>query len=272
MAGIDGEIEAPVGAAPGDRLAPARPAATVTLVREAAGVDRSFQVFLVRRHVQSEFVPDVFVFPGGSVDGGDREAEQTAGASGDWRSDDPTRPGHGFRAAAIRECFEEAGVLLAKRGQAMLTIGNSEVEHYTAHRDAVRARTSTLAGVARREGLTLAVGDLLHWAHWVTPEGFPKRFDTHFFLAAMPQGQKAIHDRLETTESVWITPEEALARYAAGTLPLVLPTERQLQELQGLTDMRAARSRFAQAPVAVRPRVVRRGGREIIVMPGDPEP
>jgi hypothetical protein len=90
----------------------------------------------------------------------------------------------------------------------------------------------------------LATDALVHWAHWITPEAMPKRFDTHFFLAAMPAGQHAMHDALEVTDSIWVTPEDALARHAAGEFPLVFATVRQLRQLTGLTDVGSAQERF----------------------------
>src|SRR5581483_11434398 len=126
----------------------------------------------------------------------------------------PARLGSGLRVTALRECFEEAGVLLAWRGEMPLAIGAGEINHWAAYRDALNARTMGLGEIAAREGLTLATDELVHWAHWITPEAWPKRFDTHFFLAAMPARQSAAHDRLEVTEGVWVTPEEALYGHA----------------------------------------------------------
>ncbi len=242
-----------------------RPSAAVVLAREGAddggagaGAGAGITVFLVRRHVRSAFMPDVFVFPGGSVDPEDREAERLPDLCApldETDLDEHTRLGHGFRVAALRECFEEAGVLLARRGEEPLSLSGDDVARFAAYRDAVTDRSSTLAAVAWREGLTLATNDLLHWAHWITPEVFPRRFDTHFFLAAMPPGQEAAHDRLETTESVWIAPEEALRRFARGSLPLVFATEHQLRALSGLRDIVAARDRFgAKPPETIMPR------------------
>jgi 8-oxo-dGTP pyrophosphatase MutT (NUDIX family) len=149
-----------------------RPASAVVLAREHAG--GGIEVFMVRRHIRSEFVPDAFVFPGGAVKAGDAEVEQTPGRCSPVRAG-PTALGSGFRAAGLRECFEEAGVLLARRGDTPLAIGPAEVARFAAHRDALNAGALTLAELAAREHLSFATDDLLHWAHWITPESFPKR-------------------------------------------------------------------------------------------------
>jgi len=246
-----------------------RPSSAVVLARERAG--GGVAVFMVRRHVASEFMPDVFVFPGGSVNETDTAAERAAGLCAPAGDDGPTGLGRGFRAAALRECFEEAGVLLARRGPVdgpLLAISSDETARFAAYRDALNNRTTTIAEVARREGLTLATDALLHWAHWITPATFPKRFDTHFFLAAMPPQQEAAHDRLETSDGVWVTPEEALARAMDDDFPLAAPTEYQLRDLAGLADLAAVRKRFAgSTPRTIEPRAVRRDEGDVILMP-----
>jgi len=255
-----------------DTLVTPRPSAAVVLLREC--VEGGVTVFMVRRHVRSEFVPDVYVFPGGSVKEIDVQAERAPGlcAPGGPRGDDVTRLGAGFRVAALRECFEEAGVLLARRGDAILTIAASEVERFARYRDGLNNGTLTLRDLAACEGLTLATDELLHWSHWVTPEAWPRRFDTHFFLAAMPHEQEAVHEGLEVTASAWVTPDEALAGYARGDFPLVFATEHQLRALTNLPSIAAAHARFSSKPVStMRPRVLREDGREVIVLPDGAE-
>jgi 8-oxo-dGTP pyrophosphatase MutT (NUDIX family) len=254
---------------------PARPAAAVVLLRAvAAEPSAGVEVFMVRRHVRSEFVPDAYVFPGGTVKPDDAEVERRPGRCApvnDGRAPDaPTALGSGFRAAALRECFEEAGVLLAWRGERPLAVAPAEVARFAAYRQGLYDRTLTLDEIAACEGLTLATDALLHWAHWITPESFPRRFDTHFFLAEMPAGQEAAHDQLETTEGVWVRPEEALARGERGEFTLVFATIHQLRDLTGLASVAAALVRFAGRPVrTIQPRVVRRDGVDTIVIPED---
>jgi 8-oxo-dGTP pyrophosphatase MutT (NUDIX family) len=244
-----------------------RAAATCVLMRPRAG--GGIEVFMVRRHIQSEFAPDVYVFPGGSVDAGDRQAEETPGLCAP-AGDGPTALGSGFRVAALRECFEEAGVLLAHHGAATLAFGEDDLARYAAYRAALQQRQMTMATLAQQEGLTLATDMLFAWAHWITPEVFPKRFDTHFFLAEMPPTQQAAHDELETTDSVWIAPEDASAGYERGEFPLVFAQIHHLRELHGLRTFDDARARFGgQQPRTIMPRVVERDGAQVILLPDE---
>lgn len=250
---------------------PATPrlAAAVVLARTrpAGGIE----VFMVRRHVRSEFVPDVYVFPGGSVKPADREAEATPGLCVP-AGEGVTALRSGLRVAALRELFEEAGVLLAHRRDAPLLIEVEARGRFAAHRADLSAGRTTLGTVAAREGLRLATDALVHWAHWITPEALPKRFDTHFFLAPAPAAQVAVHDDLEVTASAWVSPEEALARHASGDFPMVFATVHQLRALTGLADVPAAIARFAgRAPETILPEARPSGdGGFLVKLPGDP--
>lgn len=242
-----------------------RPASATVMARERAG--GGIEIFMVRRHVQSEFVPDVYVFPGGSVKDADRAVELARGVCAP-AGDGPTTLGSGFRAAAIRELFEEAGALIARKDGAPFIVAQADLPRLAGYRDGLNGKTTTLLDVAQAEGLTLATDTLLHWAHWITPEAWPKRFDTHFFLVEAPKGQEPAHDNLETTHSAWVTPEDALAGYERGEFPLVFATIYQLRDLTGLTDMAEARARFAgKVPRTVMPRVEQRDGKDVIVHP-----
>ena len=243
-----------------------RPAAAVVVAREGKS---GIEVFMVRRHIRSEFVPDAFVFPGGSVKDEDAAVERVPGICAPSGAG-PTTLGSGYRAAALRECFEEAGVLLARHGAEPLAIPTVDVERFAMLRSALFEGHRTLADVAHEEGLTLATDQLLHWAHWITPAAFPKRFDTHFFLAAMPDQQEAAHDQLETTAGVWIAPQAALAGFARGEFPIVFATIHQLQELAQLERLEDAWQRFGgRVPRTIMPRVVQRHGADVIVLPDE---
>src|SRR6266851_776484 len=175
-----------------------RVASAVMLLRDTAS-GQGMEVFMVRRVIQSDFMPDVYVFPGGSVTKDDRAAEMTAGictpvASTTADPEGQTALGSGTRAAAIRELFEEAGKLLA--------FDDQSVARFTTYRKAFHQRQGSLVEMARAEQLTLATDRLGYFAHWITPEGMPKRFDTHFFLTTAPSEQQAAHDRLETSEGI----------------------------------------------------------------------
>ncbi|MDQ2884524.1 MAG: NUDIX hydrolase [Chloroflexota bacterium] len=220
-----------------------RLASTVMLLRDRAG--GGIEVFMVRRVVQSEFMPDVFVFPGGSVMPDDRLLEENP----DMRVEvapsaaDPegrTALGKGLRAAAIRELFEEGNVLLAYREGQLLAIGENSVPRFAGYRDALNERKSALSPIIQAERLVLATDHLGYFAHWVTPEHLPKRFDTHFFLAAAPPEQEALYDRLETSEGMWFEPADMLARSQRGEVPLAFPTFHQLRDLTAFSSVREA--------------------------------
>jgi 8-oxo-dGTP pyrophosphatase MutT (NUDIX family) len=219
-----------------------RLAAAVALARTRP--EGGIEVFMVRRHVQSEFMPDVYVFPGGSVKATDREAEQIPGLCA-LAGEGETALGSGLRVAALRELFEEAGVLLAYHRGAPMILEVEAVGRFAAHRAELSAGKATLGSIAAREGLRLATDALVHWAHWITPEAMPKRFDTRFFLAEAPPEQVAHHDEIEVTDSAWVAPEEALAACERGEFPMAFATIRQMHELTGAGDVAALRARFS---------------------------
>ena len=191
-----------------------RSSSAVVLLRDSG---QGLEVFIVRRVIQSDFMPDVYVFPGGSVSKDDLAAEQTPDictkpATNAADPDGLTTLGSGVRAAAMRELFEEAGVLLAYQGANVLAVNEANLERFVAYRQAFNERKGSLVEMARTEQLVLAADRLNYFAHWITPEGMPKRFDTHFFVTTAPAEQQAAHDHLETSEGIWIAPAEALAR------------------------------------------------------------
>jgi 8-oxo-dGTP pyrophosphatase MutT (NUDIX family) len=241
-----------------------RLAAAIVLMR--AGHEGQLEVFMVRRHAQSSFVPDKYVFPGGSVSPDDHETELAPGLCAPV-GEGPTTLGSGFRAAAIRECFEEAGVLLARRGGELL--GAQDLTHLAEQRQALQDRAITLRAIAEQAQLTLATDALIHWAHWITPEPYYRRFDTHFFLTEMPASQGAAHDEVETTASAWVTPKEALA-FQQDSFPLAFAQVRQLEALAEVASPEDARARFNDlVPRTIMPRIVERDGVSWILMPDE---
>jgi 8-oxo-dGTP pyrophosphatase MutT (NUDIX family) len=221
-----------------------RMASAVMLLRDVPA-GQGIEVFMVRRVIQSDFMPNVYVFPGGSVSKDDYAAELADGVSAPVVASpaDPegrTAAGKGVRAAAIRELFEEAGVLLAYRDGEILPIPEEQVAHFESYRQAFQQRSGSLEGMALAERLALATDRLGYFAHWITPEGMPKRFDTHFFITTAPAEQQAAHDRLETSEGVWIAPAGALARFERDEFPLVFATIYQLRELAAFDSVKAA--------------------------------
>lgn len=236
---------------------------------------RGFEVFMVRRVIQSDFMPDVYVFPGGSVTADDREAEQTEGicqpvAPSATDPEGRTALGKGTRAGAIRELFEEAGILLADRDGKIMTFSDENNARFKQYREAFQQRKGSLVQMATTEHLMLATGQLSYFAHWITPEGLPKRFDTHFFLTTAPTGQQAAYDRLETSEGIWITPAEALARFERGEFPIVFATIYQLRDLAAFSTLEEALAYTASQHVPVRqPVLVQENGTTRVHLPGE---
>jgi 8-oxo-dGTP pyrophosphatase MutT (NUDIX family) len=237
--------------------------------------ESGLEVFMVRRVIQSDFMPDVYVFPGGSVQPDDLAAETDAQicreiTPGEVDLEARTRLGVGARAAAIRELFEEAGVLLAYRGEDILAIDESNLARFATYRQAFNERKGSLVEMARAEQLVLATDRLGYFAHWVTPEGMPKRFDTHFFVTTAPAQQEAAHDRLETSEGIWIAPTEALARAERNEFPIVFATIHQLHDLARFASVAEVLQAAETATVKTHaPVLVEREGQFHVHLPED---
>lgn len=239
-----------------------RPAATVMLVRDAP---TGLKVFLMRRHSRMEFAAGVMVFPGGGVDERDRNAD--LGGLGAWAGPPPQWWAQRFGiepdlaealvCAAARETFEESGVLFAgPAGAPDSIVGDASV-----YRDARRALadgTLSFADFLRTEKLELRSDLLRPWANWVTPEAErTRRYDTYFFVGALPQGQRADGQNTESDRAGWTTPEAALEDFSAGRTFLLPPTWTQLDSLAGRTvaDVLAVQRQIAP----VQPHVEIRG-------------
>ncbi len=256
-----------------------RLASTVMLLRNipAGEGTNGIEVFMVRRVVQSEFMPDIFVFPGGSVTEDDRLAERTegvyepvvpTGADPEGR----TALGNGTRAAAIRELFEEANVLLAHREGTVLAVNEETVARFADYRQAFNERRGSLVQMARAEHLVLAMNSLAYFAHWITPEGMPKRFDTHFFVASAPAQQEAIYDNLETSDGTWIRPKDAIERSQGGTFPIAFPTFHQLRDLSAFSTVQEVLAVTATRYVPTHtPEITRQDGVAHVSLPEDPQ-
>ncbi|MBH79079.1 MAG: NUDIX hydrolase [Gammaproteobacteria bacterium] len=214
---------------------PIRPAATVIIVRDAPS---SFEIFMVRRTSGAAFAGGMYVFPGGRVDGDDHlhkydewrvgpsdaQAAQQDALGAEWR---------GYWIAGIRESFEEAGLLLAYGEDGDLVNYDDPDTHarFEAYRSPLHAGQINLRDICERENVRLAVDRIHFHDRVVTPLGRPRRFDTRFFIADAPPSQTGQHDEKETVDSVWITPEEALARHDAEEFGLMSVTRAQLEGL-----------------------------------------
>lgn len=212
--------------ADGGEPVPARPASTIVLMRSGPRVP---EALLLRRPGRSSFAAHAWVFPGGVVDEGDGSpvvAERLLGPSPAWwamRLGLPERDALAHLGAALREAWEETGILL--------TDPAVDPTHLAAARAEVLAGESTLDEVLAAEGLRLDARELLYIAHWTTPEAEPRRYDTRFFLASLPDGAECELMGEELLEARWIAPADAVAAFDSGALRLLPPTVHTLREL-----------------------------------------
>jgi 8-oxo-dGTP pyrophosphatase MutT (NUDIX family) len=223
-----------------------RPASTVLLLRD--GPSGEIEVFMMVRHYEIDFNSGALVFPGGSVDKGDQEIiARTEFYTGEEGLDAAALS---FRIAAIRETFEESGILLARsRGSNALIDAKRAGGIEAVSRTALCEGKTTFLSVLTDHEVSLALDELVPYAHWITPEGMPKRFDTWFFLAAAPPEQVGAHDGRESTDSIWLSPREALAGGESGRFKLPFPTTRNLIKLGKQPNVKAALEGVGGKPI-----------------------
>ena len=194
---------------------------------------------MVQRPGRVDF-PDLHVFPGGKVDEADFLPDLCNGIDDEIASRLLGVSAGGLRSwvAVIRECFEEAGVLLADRHGVPIDFNDrAEIEHIASHRSQLIDGTMSFGEFCQAEGLSLACDRTLYFSHWITPEAAPRRFDTRFFLAPMPAGQEAIAHEWETEGGCWITPEMALSNHKKGAWQMISPTLITLEMVSAYDDM-----------------------------------
>ncbi len=260
---------------------PVKPAATVLLVRDAdAG---GVEVFMLRRTFNAAFASGMFVFPGGKVDdvdGVDEIAELCDGLTDAHASSllGIANGGLAYWVACIRECFEEAGVLLARHessGDVVRFDDEETAKRFEAERENIHDGSVALLDLCKREGLRLTTDDIHYVSHWITPMGEKRRFDTRFFIARAPQAQEPLHDDGETIESFWISPQEAIERAHEKDLMLMPPTKANIEFLLPFKTADEVLAAAAQVgtPQTILPKLkIDSDGRVLgIAMPGDPD-
>lgn len=248
------------------------PAATVTLVRDAP---RGVEVLMLQRNHSLAFMPGVYVFPGGAIDAADDDPESRALCAGlddaaASRALGLARGGLAYWIAAIREAFEEAGILMAYDASgAIVSLEGPAAERFAEHRRTLDHKAGGFAAFARREGLRLATDRLLYFGHWITPAGPPRRYDTRFFLAVAPEGQAARADSRETIAEVWLRPADALAMHSREVLAVRFPTIKTLERFAACstTAELIAEVSSSHRVATLQPRITRDGRH---VLPGDP--
>jgi len=260
---------------------PVMPSATVLLVRDAdAG---GVEVFMLRRTFNAAFASGMFVFPGGKVDdvdGVDEIAELCDGLTDSHASAllGIASGGLAYWVACIRECFEEAGVLLARHestGDVVRFDDDATAKRFEEERENIHDGSVALLDLCKREGLRLTTDDIHYVSHWITPMGEKRRFDTRFFIARAPQAQEPLHDDGETIESFWISPQEAIERAHEKDLMLMPPTKANIEFLLPYKTADEVLEAAAQVgmPQTILPKLkIDSDGRVVgIAMPGDPE-
>jgi 8-oxo-dGTP pyrophosphatase MutT (NUDIX family) len=250
----------------------ARPASSILLLRDraAAGGEEDggkIEVFMMVRHYEIDFASGALVFPGGSVEPGDQEmiAHLEFFSAGEALDADELS----FRIAAIRETFEESGILLARpEGSRALIDAKRAAAIEAANRAALSEGRTSFLQVLTQNRLVLALDELVPYAHWITPTGMPKRFDTWFFLAAAPPAQLGAHDGRESTDSMWLSPQEALAGAESGRFKLPFATTRNLIRLGKQPNVKAVLEDARKRPiVTVMPVVTNLNGRRQLRIP-----
>jgi 8-oxo-dGTP pyrophosphatase MutT (NUDIX family) len=210
-----------------------RPASTVLTLRDA---DKGYEILMLRRNEKSVFMPGAYVFPGGTVDALDATGDIAFGLNDDTASKRLSLKSGGLAhyVAALRELFEEAGLLIActADGDEVLFVERSDLEQLSEERRALNAGELQFVDVMHARGLLVNLRDVAYLAHWITPEGLPRRYDTRFFVVLAPTEQRATHDAGETVADRWIRPTDALAANERGEMAIMTPTRRMLEAIE----------------------------------------
>jgi 8-oxo-dGTP pyrophosphatase MutT (NUDIX family) len=239
--------------------APTLPSATILMLRDSpAGIE----VFMVKRHHQIDFASGALVFPGGKVDPHDLDPQIGSLSDGSAGMD-------GYRlslaACAVREGFEESGILLARKNGSKELLDAASATALSPWRPKLNDSEVGLAEFLQKEGLRLALDTLVPFAHWITPVFMPKRFDTHFYLAEAPKGQLGRHDGSESVDSVWVHP---LAALEDKQWTIIFPTKMNLKMLGESKTVAEALSRArSRQVVTVEPKVESIDGKPMLVIP-----
>jgi 8-oxo-dGTP pyrophosphatase MutT (NUDIX family) len=225
---------------------------TILMLRE---IGHGMEVLMVTRHHKVDFATGALVFPGGKVNSGDQDPRVHGRCSGIVGC---SHYEIALRVAAIREAFEESGLLLArKRGATRLIDAHQATELGPRYRKRLDSGEMGIADMLEAEDLELACEELVPFAHWITPTFLPKRFDTYFYLAVAPAEQVALHDGKETVESVWLTPADALAQTESGQRTMVIATTMNVRRLGASASIAdAVRAAQRQPIVTVLPELI----------------
>ena len=240
--------------------APILPAATILLVRDTP----AFEVLMVKRHHQIDFAAGALVFPGGKTHAGDHDPAWKHRALG-WDRSLPHK--RALRIAALREAYEETGILLARHADGSPFCGDKRAG---AARDEIAHDRRPFLDLVRELDLNLDLDALTVFARWITPALMPKRFDTWFYLAAAPPDQLALCDGWETVDAEWVAPAQALRLAEQGERKVIFPTRMNLKLLAEAAGAADAIARAEARPlVTVEPRLVESPAGRALVIPLD---
>jgi 8-oxo-dGTP pyrophosphatase MutT (NUDIX family) len=250
-----------------------RPAATVLTLRDTP---KGYEILMLRRNLRSDFVGGAHVFPGGAVDESDGHAHDLVVGLDDAAASrrlEVERGGLAYYVAGLRELFEEAGLLIAcdEGGEAVAFSRPGDVERWAALRRSVNAGETGFLELLREERLRLDLRGVEYLAHWITPVGPPRRYDTRFFVALAPDGQVATHDAGETVADIWVRPHEALAAERRGEFEMIRPTIKNMEAVAHFAGSRDVLeyARGLESIPCVAPRFITRDGEVVIVNPGE---
>jgi 8-oxo-dGTP pyrophosphatase MutT (NUDIX family) len=248
------------------------------LIRDVA---EGFEVFMLQRTHSAAFAGGMYVFPGGKVDATDgaEALEPYCDGLNDFEASAVLQIPNGglaYWVAAIRECFEEAGVLLARDTKTDRTVAFDDTatqERFAKARSAVHDSSMNIIELCQHQDLRLVAGSIHYVSHWITPVGEARRFDTRFFVAAAPESQEPLHDSHETIASLWVKPQDALDKLERGELAMFPPTSENLKFLANYSTtaevLNAAKK--VSNPVAILPRLRTNSDGKVIgvIMPGE---
>ena len=238
------------------------PASTVLIIRNGKN---DIEVFMVVRHHQIDFASGALVFPGGKVDTKDIDPNIRDFIIPDKDYADEELS---FRIAAIRESYEESGVLFANYKEDENLINNEKLEELHRWRDKFNNNETSMQEFAKKENLKFSTESLIPFAHWITPDLMPKRFDTRFYLAAVPDGHQGIHDGNESVDSLWISPKQAIEDCLSEKRTIIFPTRMNLEKLRNSKTVEEALSNARkQRIVTVIPKLEKTGDSVFLTIP-----
>ena len=251
------------------------PAATVLLVRDCGD---ELEVLMVKRSKRPPF-GNLYVFPGGKIDESDKDLNITNFCNG--LNDEQAsiklgvnEGGLSYWVACVRECFEEVGILLAKKNNGQeLDLNGADKHKFDNYRRMLLENKISLFEICKKENLSLNLNNIEPFSHWITPEIEIKRFDTRFFIAYIPAKQTERHDGNELTDSVWINPKKALDRSLNGEMPMIMPTISNLQqclEFDSGQKLLEHQSKLTNDDIpSILPKFFKNEGKWVGLLPGD---